>query len=104
MIRTTIENGVATLMLDNPARKNALSAVALADAVEALRRDATVRALILTGAGSDFCSGGDVSAMQGPADTAAVRRRTIERRSRGANPCSVRSSARHPCAACRFLL
>ncbi|MCX5543808.1 enoyl-CoA hydratase/isomerase family protein [Paraburkholderia sp. CNPSo 3076] len=81
MISTTIENGVATLTLDNAERKNALSAAALAafaDAIEALRRDDTVRALILTGAGSDFCSGGDVSAMQGPADTAAVRRRMIE--------------------------
>lgn len=81
MIRTTVENGIATLTLDNAERKNALSAaalVALADAIEALRRDASVRALILTGAGSDFCSGGDVSAMHGPADTAAVRRRMIE--------------------------
>ncbi|MEM5401063.1 MULTISPECIES: enoyl-CoA hydratase/isomerase family protein [Paraburkholderia] len=81
MISTTIENGVATLTLGNAERKNAMSAAALAafaDAIEALRCDTMVRAVILTGAGSDFCSGGDVSAMQGPADTAAVRRRMIE--------------------------
>lgn len=83
MIRTTIENGVATLTLDNPGRKNALSASALgelADAVESLNCDATVRALVLCGAGGDFCAGGDVSAMQGGAqvDTASVRRRMIE--------------------------
>ncbi|MEM5317717.1 enoyl-CoA hydratase/isomerase family protein [Paraburkholderia sp. JHI869] len=88
MIRTTIENGVATVTLDNAERKNALSAAALtalADTVEALRCDATVRALILTGAGGDFCSGGDVSAMQGPADAATVRRRMIENQ----RPCAA---------------
>lgn len=56
-------DGVRTLTLNRPERKNALDArlwVELADALRALKRDREVRALVLTGAGGAFCSGADI--------------------------------------------
>lgn len=66
-IRLNIEAGVATITLNRPERKNALSAAMkaeLRDALEQLCTDPQVRALVLTGAGGDFCSGGDLSAIR----------------------------------------
>lgn len=56
--------GVRTLTLNRPERKNALDPalwVDLADALRAVRRDPSVRALVLTGAGGAFCSGADIA-------------------------------------------
>jgi enoyl-CoA hydratase/carnithine racemase len=57
-------DGVRTLTLDSPANRNALSSRLLDDLAQALRdatTDAEVRALVLTGAGTVFCSGADLS-------------------------------------------
>ncbi|MGG5890400.1 enoyl-CoA hydratase/isomerase family protein [Falsiroseomonas sp. HC035] len=57
---------VLTLTLDYPARRNALAVPlrdALFTALEAAQGDAGIRALVLTGAGGTFCSGGDISGM-----------------------------------------
>lgn len=54
--------GVALITLDNPEQRNAMSGpmtAAFADAVAALRADLEVRAVVVTGRGSAFCSGGD---------------------------------------------
>jgi enoyl-CoA hydratase len=54
--------GVVTLLLDNPTRRNAMSdrmTSAWTAAMTALRTDRTVRAVVVTGAGDAFCSGGD---------------------------------------------
>jgi 2-(1,2-epoxy-1,2-dihydrophenyl)acetyl-CoA isomerase len=56
--------GVRTLTLNRPERKNALNAelwVELADALRAAKRDPGLRALVLTGAGGAFCSGADIA-------------------------------------------
>lgn len=57
-------DGVATLTLNRPERRNAISPqmmVQLADAWTELRDDPALRVAILTGAGSDaFCVGGDL--------------------------------------------
>ena len=56
-------DGVRTLTLNRPHRKNAIDARLwreLADALRAVSRDHTVRALVLTGAGGAFCSGADI--------------------------------------------
>jgi enoyl-CoA hydratase/carnithine racemase len=56
-------DGVATVRLDRPERLNALtfdSYAELADAFAELQRRDSVRAVILTGTGRAFCSGGDV--------------------------------------------
>ena len=60
--------GVATITLNRPTRLNALSAdllSLLADAVEAIAVDDSVKALIITGAGDSFCSGADTSELAG---------------------------------------
>ncbi|HEY0544816.1 MAG TPA: enoyl-CoA hydratase family protein [Pyrinomonadaceae bacterium] len=55
--------GVAWLTLNRPERLNALTFEVyreLTDAFAALRDEAAVRAVVITGAGRAFCSGGDV--------------------------------------------
>ena len=62
-------DGVATITLDRPDRLNALTFEVyreLTDFLPALDRDAAVRAVVLTGAGRAFCSGGDVHEIIGP--------------------------------------
>jgi 2-(1,2-epoxy-1,2-dihydrophenyl)acetyl-CoA isomerase len=61
---TTSMDGVATITLHNPARKNAMSVAGWAALRDALRAVAAGRdrVLVLTGAGADFCSGADLSA------------------------------------------
>jgi 2-(1,2-epoxy-1,2-dihydrophenyl)acetyl-CoA isomerase len=59
----TIEGGIATLTMNRPEARNALTRPMLAAMLEALQRlalDPTVRLVVLTGAGNAFCSGGDV--------------------------------------------
>jgi 2-(1,2-epoxy-1,2-dihydrophenyl)acetyl-CoA isomerase len=61
-----IADGVATLILNRPDRLNALSTPMIEGLLEALPRlaeDATVGAIVLTGAGRGFCAGGDVKSM-----------------------------------------
>jgi 2-(1,2-epoxy-1,2-dihydrophenyl)acetyl-CoA isomerase len=72
-----MEDGIATLTLNRPQQKNALNNPmrhALRDAVYAIRADRSVRAVILRGAGTDFCSGGDIRSMN-VADAQAGRER-----------------------------
>ncbi len=59
-------DGVTTVTLNRPDAKNALSplmADELTATLRALNVDESVRAVVITGAGSDFCAGGDVKAM-----------------------------------------
>ncbi|HVT42677.1 MAG TPA: enoyl-CoA hydratase-related protein [Acidimicrobiales bacterium] len=56
--------GIRTLTLDSPHNRNALSALLLDQLAAALRDatgDADVRGIVLTGAGSVFCSGADLA-------------------------------------------
>ena len=57
------EDGIATLTMNRPAARNALTPQMMAGLREALPRlaaDPDVRVVVLTGAGGAFCSGGDV--------------------------------------------
>jgi methylglutaconyl-CoA hydratase len=59
--------GIVTLTLNRPEAKNALSAALVAQltgALVELAGDATVRAVVLTGAGDVFCAGADIGEMR----------------------------------------
>ena len=65
-VRLDIDSGIATLTLDRPDKLNAMSDAmwdALLGHLGQIAGDDTVRAVILTGAGRAFCSGGDVDNM-----------------------------------------
>ena len=65
-IRLSIENDVATVELNRPEKHNALDLDmfrAIASAQKTLKRNRALRAVILAGAGVDFCSGLDVKAL-----------------------------------------
>lgn len=65
-IKASLDGGVLTLTLHNPTRKNAigpLMANELLHALDDAKGDPEVRAVVLTGAGDAFCSGGDFAQM-----------------------------------------
>ncbi|MCM2576979.1 enoyl-CoA hydratase family protein [Streptomyces meridianus] len=67
-IRVTRDEGVATVTLARPDKLNALTFGAYADLrdlLAELSRDRSVRALVLSGEGRGFCSGGDVDEIIG---------------------------------------
>jgi enoyl-CoA hydratase/carnithine racemase len=71
-----VSGGVATLTLNRPEVMNALTFevyAQLRDLFLDLRRDESVRAVILTGAGDHFCSGGDVHEIIGELLTRDMR-------------------------------
>src|SRR4051794_17328577 len=64
MLRTDTEDGVLTVTLARPERRNAIDgelASRLREVFEAAADDSGVRALILTGEGKAFSAGGDLS-------------------------------------------
>lgn len=61
-------DGIANLTLNRPQARNALSLGlmgALQDALDAIRDDATVKVVVLKGAGPAFCAGHDLKEMRG---------------------------------------
>lgn len=67
--RWELTDRVATIKLDRPERKNPLTFESyreLADTFRALKDEREVRAVVLIGAGENFCSGGDVHDIIGP--------------------------------------
>jgi methylglutaconyl-CoA hydratase len=65
LVKKNLPSG--TIVLNRPDKRNALSRQLLADIVQALddlHQERKVRAVILTGAGSAFCAGMDLSEMQ----------------------------------------
>lgn len=67
LLRTATDGPVATLTLNRPDKRNALSAdlvTALQDALAKIANDESVRAVVLTGAGSAFSAGADLAALE----------------------------------------
>ncbi|MFI7286055.1 enoyl-CoA hydratase/isomerase family protein [Streptomyces anulatus] len=61
---TSVEHGVATVVIANPAKRNAMTTAmwrSLPELLERLAADPAVRVLVLTGAGDTFCAGADIS-------------------------------------------
>ncbi|MFL6055459.1 MAG: enoyl-CoA hydratase family protein [Actinoallomurus sp.] len=72
LVRLTAESGVATVTLDSPHNRNALSrrlVTELREALTAVTADESVRVVVLTGTGPVFCAGADLKeqAAGGPA-------------------------------------
>jgi methylglutaconyl-CoA hydratase len=74
-LRVRTEGGIARLTLDRPEKRNALNAelvAALKDALRAADQDPEVRVVAVEGAGRDFCSGADLSALRVIAEADAM--------------------------------
>jgi len=67
LIDLQVASGIATLTLNRPEKRNAMSDAMRSEFAEALDQvaaDKAIRALVLTGAGKGFCAGGDISGME----------------------------------------
>ncbi len=68
-LRVEPDGPVLRLTLDRPAKRNALDdamTAGLIDAIDTAGRDEAVRAIVLSGAGDDFCGGADIVARNAP--------------------------------------
>jgi len=67
LIDFKVADSVATITLNRPEKRNAMSDDMRSEFIEALgavAADPRIKALVLTGAGKGFCAGGDISGMQ----------------------------------------
>ena len=67
LVELTVDHGIATLTLNRPDKRNAMSDEMrreFVSALEGIAADKTIRALVLTGAGKSFCAGGDIAGME----------------------------------------
>jgi enoyl-CoA hydratase/carnithine racemase len=79
--RWSVDGAVATITLDRPERKNPLTFESYAELRDTFRRLSyvpAVKTVVLTGAGENFCSGGDVHEIIGPLVAMRERRRMDE--------------------------
>jgi enoyl-CoA hydratase/carnithine racemase len=70
-------NGICTLTLNRPAQRNALSIAlmeALNEALDRIKADAAIRVVVITGAGTCFCSGHDLKELRGDPSRAHVEK------------------------------
>lgn len=75
LLLVDVSDGVCTLTLNRPERRNAIGAPMVNEllyALEDAHADAEVRSIVITGAGQAFCAGGDFSQMTGGDDAAAL--------------------------------
>lgn len=76
-----VADGIATITLNRPERKNALSdelVNSLADNLDAAMADDSVRAVVLTNTGNTFCAGADLKADQPGVAKTEVRRSFVD--------------------------
>ena len=69
----SLDDGIATVTLNRPDKRNALSdrlTPALREILLVLERSEDARCIIITGAGRAFCAGGDIAGMGGDGDPA----------------------------------
>ena len=67
LVEVEITSGIATLALNRPEKRNAMNDAMRSEIIAALEQvaaDRAVRAVVLTGNGKGFCSGGDIAGME----------------------------------------
>ena len=67
VVNYSVDGGVARITLNRPEKRNALNDAVIAGIKDGLKKaagDERVRAIVISGAGKDFCSGADLSALQ----------------------------------------
>jgi enoyl-CoA hydratase len=72
LVLLNISDGVATLTLNNPAERNVLSVEMVSDIIatmDAIEANETVRAVIVTGAGSAFCAGAKLDDLENASES-----------------------------------
>lgn len=77
LVRYQVERAVATLTLDSPPNRNALSSGLVAELTQGLAdaaKDPSVRAVVLTHTGGTFCAGADLNEATSGDSTANPRR------------------------------
>ena len=66
-IELNVTDGIATVYLNRPEKRNAMSDTMRSEFIEVLEgiaTDRSIRAMVLTGRGKGFCAGGDVAGME----------------------------------------
>jgi 2-(1,2-epoxy-1,2-dihydrophenyl)acetyl-CoA isomerase len=82
-IRTSHDDGVLRLVIDRPEKRNALDDGMVAELIQAIEgagQDESVRVIVLSGAGPDFCTGFDIVGRNASAAGARPRVGSIQRR------------------------
>lgn len=67
LVLLQVADNIATLTLNRPDKRNAMSdamRTAFIEALEQVAADKAIKALVLTGAGKGFCAGGDIAGME----------------------------------------
>ncbi len=67
LIDLSVDAAIATITLNRPDKRNAMSDAMRSEFIHALElvaADQAIKALVLTGAGKGFCAGGDISGME----------------------------------------
>ncbi len=76
LVLVNVENHVALITVNDPDRRNAVTAAMsaqLRDAVQEAEADAEVHAIVVTGAGTAFCAGAELSALGNAAEEGLLR-------------------------------
>lgn len=77
-IRYEVDGAVARVTLNRPEKRNALDETTVEELKRAVARagvDDAVRVVLLTGAGSDFCSGADLASLEAIAERSVLENR-----------------------------
>src|SRR5271155_1576137 len=75
LILFSAESGIARITLNRPEKRNALDPESIGELKNALTRsaqDESVRAVAITGAGADFCSGADLAGLDQTAEAGVL--------------------------------
>ena len=81
LVTYTVDRGIATVVLDSPANRNALSAqlvTELSQHLDAVASDDAVRAVVLTHTGNVFCAGADLKEQSGEGGPERGTRRMLD--------------------------